>query len=463
MIDLLGGHRRIHLLGIGGAGMSGIAEVLTAMGHEVSGSDQHDGPAVGRLRELGVQIFIGHRPEHVVGAEIVGVSSAIRSDNIEYQAAVTAGVRVHPRADLLAAIAAQRPTLSVTGTHGKTTTSALTVAAATGAGFDPSFIIGGRVDPYGSGARWAEGNWFVLEADESDSSFLVPPRVGGIVTNLEADHLDHHGTFEALRAAFEQFVVETDGPVLVCADDVGANKLAALGPHVTTYGTDAAADLAIGQVRVTDRGSSWMISAANWQAAVSVGVPGLHVVRNATAAVGVVVASGGDPLTAAAGIGTYRGVGRRFEARGEARGVTFIDDYAHLPAEINATMTAAHDAQRTRGWRRIVAVVQPHRYSRTVATAADYVDLFDPRDVVVVTDVYAAGESPIDGVTGRLLVDAICRSSSAPTVHWVERRDEVAAALADLLEPGDLCLTLGAGDVTSLPDEVIARMAEPAS
>jgi UDP-N-acetylmuramate--alanine ligase len=318
---------------------------------------------------------------------------------------------------------------------------------------DPSFIIGGVVAGFGAGWRWTDGEWLVLEADESDSTFLAPPRAGAIVTNVEPDHLDHHGSYEGLLSAFETFVAGTAGPTIVCADDAGA---ASLGTGaVERYGERPDHDWCIADVATAATGSTWSVAASGGRRfALSVPLPGRHLVLNATAAFALAVDIGADPAGAAAGIAAYRGVGRRFERRGSAGGVDFIDDYAHAPAEVVAVLgaVAALDPER------VVAVFQPHRYSRTGDLWADYAEAFDGADVVVLTEIYAAGEAPVEGVSGQLVVDAVRRARPDADVRWMPTRAALVDGLDDLLRPGDLCLTMGAGDLTTLPDDLIARI-----
>lgn len=460
-LNLLGAPLRVHLLGIGGAGMSAIAEVLTALGHRVSGSDRSDSAVMQRLRDQGIDARVGHHVDQVMGVDVVGVSTAISPDNPEIVAALAARIPVAHRYDLLAAIGATRRTLSISGTHGKTTTSALTVLALEGSGWEPSFVIGGRVAGFGSGSRWTDGDWFVLEADESDSTFLAPPRAGAIVTNVEPDHLDHHGSFEDLVAAFERFVTGTDGPVVVCADDLGAAPLAQLSTRATTYGVSALADHVIADVEASSSGTRWTVTTpAGERHLLRIDMPGHHLVLNATAAFTLGLAVGADAVGLAEGIARYAGVGRRFEHRGEAAGVRFVDDYAHMPTEVKAVLSAATagGGPGAADRRRVVAVFQPHRYSRTEAVWPDYADAFVDADVVVIADVYAAGEEPIEGVTGRLVADAILAAHPHADVHWLPSRDDLIAGIPPLLRAGDLCLTMGAGDLTTLPDQLIAAL-----
>ena len=441
--------------------MSAIAEVLVAMGHVVSGSDVLDSATMRRLRSLGVDAAVGHDARHidapVLGPiDAVGCSTAITASNPELLAARAAGIPVHHRGDLLAAIGATRRVVSISGTHGKTTTSTLTAVALAAAGFDPGYIIGGDVGGtgVGSGSHWTDSGWFVLEADESDSTFLAAPRVAAVVTNLEADHLDHHGTYEALVDAFGRFVGDTDGPVVLCADDAPAAGLARFARRPVTYGTSDRADYRVVDIVRDAAGSTFEVLHHATSHAISLHSPGMHLVRNATAAFAVSVELGAEPAAVAAGLAAYPGVGRRFELRGRAGGVTFIDDYAHLPAEVQAVLDAAAGG----AWTRIVAVFQPHSYSRTVANAEAFGRALAAADVIVVTDVYPAREQPIPGVTGQLIADAVTAASSQAAVTYVADRSELIDHLARSLQPGDLCLTLGAGDLTSVPDSVITAL-----
>lgn len=456
-IDVAGPPRRVHLVGIGGAGMSAIAHVLATFGHHVSGSDRADSPVLERLRSAGVDARAGHHVALVDGVDVVAVSTAIPDDDPEVVAARAAGVPVAHRYDLLAAVGAVRRTLSVSGTHGKTTTSALLALALDAAGLDPSFIIGGEVAGFGAGWRWTDGEWLVLEADESDSTFLAPPRAGAIVTNVEPDHLDHHGSVDALFAAFERFVAGTDGPVVVCADDPGSAALIDRCATASSYGWSADAAHVIADVAVAaDGGSTWTVTGPDGRVhRLAVDLPGRHLVANATAAFILATLVGADPERAAAGIARYAGVGRRFEHRGDAAGVRFVDDYAHMPAEVRAVLSAARAVP---GHRRIVGVFQPHRYSRTAAVWRDYAEAFDDADVVVVTDVYPAGEAPVPGVSGELVADAVRRARPGADVRWMPTRDDLLRDLPELLAGGDLCLTMGAGDLTTLPDQLIAAL-----
>jgi UDP-N-acetylmuramate--alanine ligase len=358
------------------------------------------------------------------------------------------------RADLLSAVAAGRRTIAVSGTHGKTTTSAMLATALDGAGLAPSFLVGGLIGGLGTGARWSDGEWLVVEADESDGTFLrLSPEIA-VVTSVAPDHLEHWGGFDALTEAFGRFLDRASGPALACADDQVAARLGAAAGALT-YGTEEGAqfravDVELGPAAVTfavEHGGSRL-------GPVRLPLPGLHNALNATAAVAAALLAGAPFEAVAASLARYPGVARRFQHRGEAGGVTFVDDYAHLPAKVAAAVTAA----RGGGWRRVVCVFQPHRYSRTEALWRDFATAFCGADLLVVTDVYGAGEAPRPGVTGKVIVDAVLEARPTQQVAWLPGREDVVAYLRARLRPGDLCLTLGAGDVTTLPDDLLGTV-----
>ena len=444
----LSASRSIHVVGIGGAGMSAIAEVLATLGHRVSGSDQAGSAVLDRLRSLGVAAVVGHDAGNVPGAvDAVAISTAVGAGNPEVVEARRRGAPVLRRADVLSALTRLRRTIAVAGTHGKTTTSSLLACALTSAGLDPSFVVGGVIAGFGTGARWGGGEWFVVEADESDGTFLDLDAEIAVVTSVEPDHLEHYGSFEALVDAFALFLARAPQR-LVCADDPLAAELGA-AVSASTYGFEAGAGLRITGYAAAGRATSFSLGDLG---RVDVPLPGRHNARNAAAAIGAAMVAGAGFAGAAAGVGGFAGVGRRSQLRGERDGVTYLDDYAHLPGEVAPTLAAAREG----GWRRVVAVFQPHRYSRTEALWAGFADAFTDADVVVVTEVYAAGEPPRPGVTGRLVADAVRDAHPGARVEWCPQRADLVAFLRRELRPGDLCLTLGAGDLTTLPDELLA-------
>ncbi len=446
----LTGRRRIHLVGIGGAGMSAIATVLVQMGHAVSGSDLKDSPTLDRLRGLGVRVAIGHAAANVEGADDVGISTAVAPGNVEVAAAGRLGIPVHPRAELLAAICATRRTLAVSGTHGKTTTSSMLALVLVEAGLRPSFIIGGEVNEIGTNAALGEGEWLVVEADESDGTFLELPAEIALVTSIEADHLEHYGSLGALEEAFASFLAGAATGV-VCIDDP---RVRALAPEAAeSYGFSDGA-----RYRISD------FSAGRAEIAFSVRgpegdlgrftlpVPGAHNARNATGALVAALGAGAAPDDARRALARFAGVARRFQFRGEQDGITFVDDYAHLPTEVAATLAAARDG----GWERLVCVFQPHRYSRIETIGGEFRDAFVGADLLVLTAIYGAGETPRPGVSSRLLLDAVLDAHPESVVAYLPDRADLLAYLRRTLRPGDCCLTLSAGDLTSLPDELLA-------
>ncbi|HWG72840.1 MAG TPA: UDP-N-acetylmuramate--L-alanine ligase [Acidimicrobiales bacterium] len=452
--------RRIHVVGIGGTGMSAIATVLAAMGHRVTGSDLKSSPSVERLTGLGVVAHIGHDPAHVVDAEMVTASTAVAADNSELARAVSLGIPVLRRAEVLAAICATRRTIAVAGTHGKTTTSSMLALILADAGLRPSFIIGGDINEIGAGGAWdPAGEWLVVEADESDGTFLELGAEAVVVTSVEPDHLDFYGDVGSMEEAFDRFLAAAPGARVVCADDAGATRLMtrladAQGASVITYGTAQGARYRMTELS-TDRASASfdVVAGSGRLGRVRLAVPGVHNARNAMAAVAMAMAVGADFSTAQKALGRYGGVARRFEFRGQLDGVTFVDDYGHLPSEVRAALGAA----RAGGWDRIVAVFQPHRYSRTAALWSGFADAFEDADVVVVTDVYPSGEAPRPGVTGRLVADAVAAAHPDRDVRYHPGHEELVTALRVLLRPGDLCLTLGAGDLTVVPSELLGQ------
>ncbi|HUR18016.1 MAG TPA: UDP-N-acetylmuramate--L-alanine ligase [Acidimicrobiales bacterium] len=441
---------RAHVVGIGGAGMSAIATVLAAMGHTVTGSDLKDSPPLSRLRALGMKIVVGHSADNVGDIDLLTMSTAVPAANPEVVAATGRGVRVLRRSELLAAIAATRRTVAVAGTHGKTTTSSMLALVLSGAGLRPSFIVGGELNEIGTGAVWDEGEWLVVEADESDGTFLeLAPEVA-VVTSVEPDHLDHYGGFDALVSSFERFLSSTPGPRVVCADDPVARKLAAV-TGALTYGTHESADYRMSGVERARNRVRFLVEREGVDLGeIVLPVPGLHNARNACAALVTGLLLGASFTAGARALAGYGGVARRFQFRGERQGVTFVDDYAHLPAEVEAALAAAGDG----GWSRVVCVFQPHRFSRTAAIGTDFASSFSQANVLVVTDVYPAGEAPRPGVSGRTVVDAVLEAHPSARVAYLPHRREWAPYLERVLRPGDLCLTLGAGDVTQLADQV---------
>ncbi|WP_342746861.1 UDP-N-acetylmuramate--L-alanine ligase [Georgenia soli] len=467
---------RFHLVGVGGAGMSAVAELLAARGHDVSGSDQRDSAVLARLRGLGVRTYVGHDAAHVPDTGSLVVSTAVRESNPELAAARGRGLPVLHRSQALARAAAGLDFVAVAGAHGKTSTSAMLAVALRAAGQDPSYAIGGTVLALGTGAHLGTGRAFVAEADESDGSFLnYAPRVA-LVTNVEPDHLDHHGSEAAFRRSFEEFVdrLVPGGLLVACADDAGALALVrhavAGGTRVVTYGrgpapegVEAHATLAPATSMTGGTSSARVTLAGLDDAVVEVDlhlrVGGAHMLLNAAGAWCAGLELGVGPEEMAAALGAFTGTGRRFEHRGEAAGVRVVDDYAHHPTEVAATLgTARLEA----GEGRVVVLFQPHLYSRTRTFAEEFAAALGAADEVVVTDVYGAREDPVPGVDGSLITDAMGRRGGGARARHVADRVQAAHAAADAARPGDLVLTVGAGDVTELGPVILARLEERA-
>ncbi len=444
---------RIHLIGAGGAGMSALGKLLTAQGHSVSGSDMRMGPALANLADLGVEVWEGGRPDRMAEVDLVVASSAVPERDAERRAAVEGGVEVWERPQLLAALTSAIPTIGATGTHGKTTSTALMVAATRAAGLDPSFVVGGELTDLRTNAHLGTSDLLVLEADEAFSTFAHLELRGLMVTNVEADHLDHYETLDRLEDAFVDVVRRVDGPVVVGIDDPGGRRLAERSGR-PTYGTDPAADWRVGGVREAREFVSFTLSGRGAAHEVTVGHPGLHVALNAGGVLALLGELGHDVRAAAEGLRSFSGVKRRLETRARVNGVTIIDSYAHHPTEVAADLRAV----ATGGWDRTWVVFQPHLYSRTEALANEFGGAFTGADVVVVTDVYGSREAPVPGITGELVADA-AQARSGATVHYVPRLSDVPAFVAERVEDGDLVLTLGAGDITVVPDELAMRIA----
>lgn len=448
---------RIHIVGVGGAAMSAIATVLAAMGHRVSGSDLKASSRLDSLRALGVEVHIGHSADRIGDAQVVARSTAIPDTNPEVVAARGRSVPVVSRADVMAALAASRRTVAVAGTKGKTTTTSMLALIMVEAGFHPSFIVGGSLNEAGTSAVWDSGDWFVVEADESDGTFIELGAEAVIVTNVEPDHLDFYGTQDALVAAFDRFVMAAGGQRLVCADDVAAAALAGR-TGAATYGVSPDADWRLGDIVPGRAGIAFSVShRGRAVASLNLAVPGIHNARNAVAALAMAVSLGAPAQAAVRALERFGGVARRYQFRGEAAGVSFIDDYAHLPTAAAAVLATARDG----GWKRVIAVFQPHRYSRTAALWRSFADAFVDADLLVVTDVYPEGEAARPGVSGKLIVDAVLDAHPTARVAWMPARSEVISYLSTRLRPGDVCLTLGAGDITSLPDDLIRALRHP--
>ncbi|KAA5805289.1 UDP-N-acetylmuramate--L-alanine ligase [Alkalicaulis satelles] len=461
--DLAAAASPVHFVGIGGIGMSGIAEVMLNLGYQVTGSDIKDSPNVQRLRDKGAVVHIGHAADNIDGAGALVVSSAVRRDNPELAAARTRRIPVVRRAEMLAELMRLKHSVAVAGTHGKTTTTSLVAALMDAAGFDPTVINGGIISAYGSNAKMGEGGWMVVEADESDGSFLKLRGTVGIITNIDPEHMEHYGDFDALREAFRQFVENLPfyGFAVLCVDHPEVQALAARieDRRVITYGFSPQADVRIVNhdgdttgarfdLRFQARGAE----PATW-AGLALPMTGEHNVLNAAAALAVVQALGGQEAEARKGLAGFKGVKRRFTLVGEAGGVAVIDDYGHHPVEIAAVLKAAR--QRA-GEGRVVAVVQPHRYTRLHDLFEEFCTCFNDADSVLVAPVYSAGETPIEGADQDGLVAGLQRHSHRDASATT--RETLAADLKSRIASGDLVVCLGAGDITAWAAELPERL-----
>ena len=452
---------RVHVVGVGGPGMSALARALVEAGHSVSGSDLVESEVLAQLRERGVIVHVGHDPHHVDGVGLVTYSTAIPATNIELVAARGSGSCVVTRAAVLAALCAQRRSIGVAGTHGKTTTSGMLATILRAEGVDPGFVIGADVRSLGSAAHWGTGELFVVEADESDSTHVALPLSGVLVTNLDVDHLDHFTTMDNLEDSFDEVIHHTRGVRVVCGDDERLSKVAR-AHDVVTYGLSDGVDVRGTNVQYAHGGSSTTVCdgrTGRVLGELTLQLRGEHNVRNALGAITMARALGVDVKASCAALATFRGVERRFDLRGTSGGATFVDDYAHLPAEIATVLQGARDSSDS--WRRVVAVFQPNRYNRMNTMSPEYRDAFVGADLVVVTEIYPSGTRPIPGVTGKLVVDAIRAAHPNQRVEWIERREDLVKFLSTELGDGDLCISMGCGDVESLPDEVIAARERP--
>jgi UDP-N-acetylmuramate--alanine ligase len=439
--------QRIHLVGIGGSGMSGIAEVLLSSGYAVSGSDLKATPVTSRLEKLGAKIYEGHQASNVQGAHVVVISSAVRPDNVEVLEAHKLKIPVIPRAEMLAELMRLKYGIAVAGAHGKTTTTSMVAAILAAAGLDPTFVVGGRVNHAGSNARVGQGEYMVVEADESDRSFLLLAPVVAVVTTIDREHLDQYRSLEEIQAVFTEFVnrVPFYGSVILCLDEPNVQAiLPSVKRPVITYGTTSQVDLVISDVKLHGLASEFRLTYGGEDLGIFElpSPPGIHNVRNAAAAAAVALSLNVPADLIRAGLSKFSGVGRRFEVKGVYAGVTLIDDYGHHPAEIRATLEAARGC----GYKRLLVLFQPHRYSRTKFLWEDFCRGFNEADVLVLTEIYAASEAPIENITGERLADAISSAGHKSVVFTSTMQAGVEFMLREA-RPGDAILTIGAGSV----------------
>ncbi|HSE94735.1 MAG TPA: UDP-N-acetylmuramate--L-alanine ligase [Methylomirabilota bacterium] len=454
-------YQQIHFVGIGGAGMSGLAEVILTLGYRVTGSDARRGEAVERLERLGAKVFVGHAASQIEGAQVVVYSSAVARDNPELQAARQRGVPVIPRAEMLAELMRVKHGIAIAGTHGKTTTTSMVGAVLAEAGLDPTMVVGGRVTGLGANARLGQGEFLVAEADESDGSFLRLMPTVAVVTTIDAEHLDHYRDLAAIREAFLHFIdkVPFYGVAVLCADQP---EIQALLPRVekrvVSYGLSAPADLVAASVRLRELTARFeVLHRGESLGELALQVPGLHNAANALAATAVGLELDVPFPVIQRALAGFTGVQRRFQVKGEVGGVLVVDDYGHHPAEIRATLAAARQGFA----RRRVVVFQPHRYTRTLHLGSEFVTAFDDADVLVITDIYPAGEAAIPGIHARTLVESIA-ARIPRDVRYVSDRTEILDVIRETVRPGDLVLTLGAGDIGGLADQILHGLARRA-
>ena len=452
--ELIG--KRVHFIGIGGAGMSGLARIALSHGIKVSGSDAKDSSVVIALTALGAKVSVGHKGENVDGADLIVFSTAISENNPERLRALELGLPIIARATALALLMSESKSIAVAGTHGKTTTSSMLTVALQATGADPSFAIGGTITASGSNAHRGTGDFFVAEADESDGSFVAYHPYGAIITNIEHDHVDFFVDENAVFEAFTDFVttIDSEGFLIYCNDDKGSRKL---GSTVTntrtfTYGTSPDSDLVIDQITLLPLGSS---ARAIWHGKVigklELSVPGHHNLMNAAAALAAGIVLDQAPGEMIDGLATFKGAGRRFEIKGTVNGIRVIDDYGHHPTEIEVTLTAA---RRFAGEGRLIVVFQPHRYSRTKAFINNFATTLDLADEVIVLEIYAASEKPIAGISSEAIVEKMTHGSFIP--NFIDAVDAVVKSA----RPGDVVITLGAGDVSSLAPIIVEELAK---
>jgi UDP-N-acetylmuramate--alanine ligase len=450
--------QRIHLIGIGGIGMSGIAEVLLTLGYSVSGSDLKPSSITERLQNLGATIYEGHKASNADGAHVVVTSSAVRADNPEVVEAHKMKIPVIPRAEMLAELMRLKYGIAVAGAHGKTTTTSMAASVLAAAHLDPTFVIGGKVNQAGTTARLGKGEYFVVEADESDRSFLMLAPVVAVVTTIDREHLDQYTSLEDIQGAFIQFVnrVPFYGAAILCIDEPNVQAiLPSVKRPIITYGTSSQADLVISDVKLEGMESEFRLTYKGDD----LGLfrlshpPGMHNVRNAAAAAAVALYLNVGSDLIREGLAKFTGVGRRFDVKGVVNEITVVDDYGHHPAEIRATLEAARGCK----FNRLLVLFQPHRFTRTQHLWDDFCRAFNQADVLVLTDIYAASETPIPGVTSETLARAISEAGHK-NVHYFGSMQEAIGFLLKQVRPGDAILTIGAGSVSRASNELMVLL-----
>lgn len=450
----------VHFVGIGGAGMSGLARVLLERETKVSGSDLKESRNTLALQELGAEIYIGHRAENIADADLVVVSSAIPQPNVEVGTAKERRIPMISRGEMLARLADGKTSIGVAGTHGKTTTTSMIALMLKNNDLEPTFLIGGELNDIGSNAKHGSGRYFVAETDESDGSLLYLKPDYAVLTSVETDHLDYFEDYQHIESVFSEFLsrIPADGLAIVCGDNPGVRSVVAgFGGRLIRYGLESGADFRAQDLSLSAFGSSFEVwSSKERLGRVALKVPGQHNIYNALGAVAVGTRLGIDFASISRALGDFTGVKRRFEVIGEVGDITVIDDYAHHPTEVRATLGAA----RLGGWRRVISVFQPHRYSRTRFLSADFGEAFGAADVVILTDVYGAGEEPVPGVSGKSIVDELLKKQPRKEVVYLPKTSEVTRFLAETARPGDLLLLMGAGDLWMVGDLVLGEIRE---
>lgn len=453
-VDLSAG-RSCHVIGVGGPGMSAIAKLLVGMGLRVSGSDIRESAVTDELGHLGVAVTIGHDASLVHGMDVVTYSTAIPRTNIELVEAERRGVQVRHRSGMLASLCTATRSVGVAGTHGKTTTTALLTTMLVRAGRDPSSIVGAGLPGHGVGARSGARDLFVLEADESDGTLDVLTFDTLVVTNVDVDHLDYFGSFDNVQRCFADAAARTRGTVILNADDPPSSRLieaAAKTGRLVTFGTAMGADVRIVDERATDVGTQMTVEVDDEKVTFEILLRGHHNAMNCAAALAAARALAVSMDDAVSAARTFVGVERRFTERGKFNGATLIDDYAHLPAEISAALSTARAHPKLDG--SLIAVFQPNRFHRIAAMADTYADCFVDADTVVITDVYSSGTEPIEGVSGMMVVDAIRRAHPAARIVWAESREDLVVAVRGVISRGDVCVSMGCGDIETFPDDL---------
>jgi UDP-N-acetylmuramate--alanine ligase len=449
--------KHIHFVGIGGIGMSGIAEVLLNLGYKVSGSDMKESDTTERLRKLGGEISIGHRAENITTPHVVVISSAVKSDNVEVLAAREKQVPVIPRAEMLAELMRLKYGVAIAGAHGKTTTTSMVATVLAAGGIDPTVVIGGKLNSLGTNAKLGQGEFLVAEADESDGSFLMLSPTIAVVTNIDAEHLDYYKDINEIKDAFLEFInkVPFYGVSILCLDQPHIQALIpSTHKRYQTYGMSTQADFHARDISLRPLGSSFRVMHHNQDLGMfELAVPGVHNISNSLAAIAVARELDIDVETIRKALKEFSGVQRRFQIKGEANGVIVVDDYGHHPTEVKATLAAAASGME----RRVVVVFQPHRYTRTQHLLEEFFTAFNQADKLIILDIYAAGEKPIPGISGLTLYAGI-KKHGHKDVTYLPDKEKVADHLMGVLKKGDLMITLGAGDVWKIGEQVVEKL-----